>query len=185
MRYSTLLWVKYDQRYGYKHEKIWQKKMQKIAKFEIFWKINFSVFSYYLWSHLTYRSVLYLNWKLETFHLDLMLSTFWLKSISYERGSSEVVSFFLTQTLQDFKKFARFCKILQDSVRFCKLLEASASLCKLLQDLVRFCKILQDFEYSESICNISQDFARFCKIQQYSVSKIIYDFYKVHNNHLN
>ena len=44
-------------------------------------------------------SVPYLKLKLKTFHLDLMLSTFWLKSISYERGGSEVVSFFLTQTL--------------------------------------------------------------------------------------
>ena len=69
--------------------------MQKIAKFEFFWKINILVFSSYLWSNLTYRSVLYLNWKLKTFHLDLMLSNFWLKSISYERGSSKVVSFFL------------------------------------------------------------------------------------------
>ena len=51
---------------------------------------------------MTYRNVLYLKLKLKTFHLDLMLSTFWLNSISYERGSGEVVSFFFTRTLFDF-----------------------------------------------------------------------------------
>ena len=69
------------------------------VKIVIFWKINFLVFSSFLWSHLTYRNILYLKLKLKTFHLDLMFSTFWLRPISYEGGSVEVVSFFLFQTL--------------------------------------------------------------------------------------
>jgi len=80
-------------------KKIDRQKIQKISKYDIFWKIIFSGFKSYLWTHLTYRSMLYLKLKLKTFYLDLILSVFWLKSIFYERGSDEVVSFFFTQTL--------------------------------------------------------------------------------------
>ena len=53
---------------------------------------------------MTYRKLLYLKLKLMTFHLDLILSDFWLESIFFEIRSYEVVSFFLAQTLDsDYK----------------------------------------------------------------------------------
>ena len=61
------------------------------VKIVIFWKINFLVFSSFLWSHLTYRNILYLKLKLKTFHLDLILSNFWPKSMFFEIGSNEFV----------------------------------------------------------------------------------------------
>ena len=63
-----------------------------------FEKSNFQLFNY-LWLHFTYSSVLHLNLKLKTFHLDLIFSHFLLESIFKENGSNEVVSFFLFQTL--------------------------------------------------------------------------------------
>ena len=71
----------------------------KNCKFDSFWNINFSDFSSYLQSYLTYRSVIYLKLKLKTFYFDLIFSHFWLESMFYEKGSVEVVSFFLFQTL--------------------------------------------------------------------------------------
>ena len=66
----------------------------KDCKNYTFWNINVSDFSSYLQSYLTYRSVTYIKSKLKTFYFDLIFSDIWLKSILYEIGSNEFVSFF-------------------------------------------------------------------------------------------
>ena len=66
------------------------------CKIWYFWSINFSS---YLWSYLTYRTVLYLKLKLKIYCFDLILSDFWLKSIFHEIEKNEVDSFFFIQTL--------------------------------------------------------------------------------------
>ena len=68
--------------------------MSNLHFFKLFFLSNSSVLQSYLWSYLTYRSMLNLKSMLKTFYLNLILSVFWLTSIIYEVGSNEVASFF-------------------------------------------------------------------------------------------
>ena len=64
----------------------------------------------YLWSYVTYRSVLYLKSKLKTCPFDLIFSVFWLQSKFYKVGSNEDVLFFWRKLYE--------CKKLQNLTLF-------------------------------------------------------------------
>ena len=88
-------------------------KKQKMSNLQFF-KTNFCQFFSglwsYLWSYVTYRSVLYLKSKLKTFPFDLIFSVFWLQSKFYKVGSNEDVLFFWRKLYE--------CKKLQNLTLF-------------------------------------------------------------------